>query len=77
VYVQFVCFENKTKQKAPEIVLPLWRSSNALLEEHRDPTHGDVCRLPDGGLYCPVGCEHVSGKPHCTANSGHLEAPCR
>mmetsp|Transcript_15994 Transcript_15994/g.27245 ORF Transcript_15994/g.27245 Transcript_15994/m.27245 type:complete len:317 (-) Transcript_15994:103-1053(-) len=55
--------------------------SNAALEEHSNqPQHGDICRMADGGVYCPIGCEHVLGKPHCAANSGDLTPepePCR
>mmetsp|Transcript_10761 Transcript_10761/g.25154 ORF Transcript_10761/g.25154 Transcript_10761/m.25154 type:complete len:258 (-) Transcript_10761:225-998(-) len=51
--------------------------SNAMLEEHRDPTHGDVCRMASGGFYCPIGCDHVGGKPHCAANTGDPTDPCR
>lgn len=50
---------------------------NSVIEEHKKRDQGDLCRMPSGGFYCPIGCAHVKSAPHCTANAGVDSEPCR
>ena len=50
---------------------------NSVIEEHIKVDRGDVCRMPSGGYYCPIGCAHMKSIPHCSANAGTDSEPCR
>jgi len=50
------------------------------LETHNgNAAHGDVCRVRDGGHFCPKTCVPANGAPWCVQNTDGQasEAPCR